>query len=547
MSRLRAIVLAACLALLTSCAPSESSVTQVLVTVNADSQIVAQLESVEVLLYSAFANDGRTPAREQRFALRSSGSERVHGIPFSFGITREGAELFALIVRGCGQGPGCTDVVVEQKQLVRFLAGRTTQIDVLLTTPCERAAERCAGVGTTCAPLATEVTPAGACVPVTESTGAFVTPSDVRFPVIPVAERGLDAGPSAIDPIMAPDAAAPAPGPLGQEDSSAADGTAAPAPTPACPADHTCSDEYPCVRDKGEGYVCRGQFADWPMPDTLPGARQPARYEVIVPGEVVRDLVTGLAWQQREPESYAGCTGAQTRKGDTCSWQEAKSYCENLSLADRRWRLPTKIELESLLDLRPSVAALDADLFFVTPLELHWTASSLPRPEDEQAYTVNFMLGYVAGTSKSMPAYVRCVHSADAPPKAIGDRFDERALELLVADRHTGLSWQHPNFSGCNATLTYDEALRFCTEFEHGFRLPSLKELLTLIDPTRRRPAIVEAFKSTTPEAGWYWSSTETRNGNEHLMVGSQRGEVARQSLAPMLDADATYCVRCIK
>jgi hypothetical protein len=547
MSRLRAIALAACLAVLASCAPSESRVTQVLVTVNADSQIIAQLESVEVLLYSAFASDGRTPAREQRFALRSSGSERVHGIPFSFGISREGAELFALIVRGCGPGVGCTDVVVEQKQLVRFLAGRTTQIDVLLTTPCERASARCVGLETTCAPLATEVTPAGACVPVTESTGAVVIPTDIRFPMLPEPERRLDAGPPAIDPIKVPDAAPLDAGALGPEDSGTGDVSAAPPLSPACPADHTCGDEYPCIRDQGEGYVCRGQLADWPMPDTLPGAKQPARYEVVVPGEVVRDLVTGLEWQQREPESYAGCTGAQTRKGDTCSWQEAKSYCENLSLANRRWRLPSKIELESLLDARATIASLDSDLFFVTPLENHWTASSLPWVEDEQAYIVNFMLNHVGAISKALPSYVRCVHSADTPPRAVGDRFDERAIELLLADRRTGLSWQHPTFSYCKAVLPYEEALRYCTEFDVGFRLPSVKELLTLVDPSKRRPAIVDAFKATTPEAGWYWSTTTTRNGSEHLVVGSQIGGVAPESQAPLRDAEASYCVRCVK
>jgi len=536
--------------LIGSCAPSEQPVTQVVVAVNADSQIAARVKSVEVRLYPAGAIDENMPARVQAFALVPGDAVVVHAIPLSFGITQQRAESFAMVVRACADGPACADVLVEQKQLVRFQKDVSLQVDVLLTSPCERAASRCAGLQTTCAPLSTDVVTAGTCVPVREVGGTVIRPGEVRFPVLPEpvqADAGgsdstttstIDAGMNALEDAAAfPNAA----------DASELVAEAAAPVARTCPLDHSCSPDYPCEPDQGTGYLCRGQFADWPMPDTLPGAKEPARYEVVAAGEVVRDLVTGLEWQQREPDSYDGCSGSVVRKGDTCSWAEAKAYCGQLRLLGSRWRVPSKVELESLLDLRGAIATLDTNTFFVTPFQNHWTASSLPWAEEEQAYVVNFMLGAVTAMEKVTPYYVRCVRSPEQPLKAEPTRYVDMEVELLMADRRTGLSWLHPSYSYCTATLGLDEASAYCADLAQGFRLPSMKELLTLVDPTERRPAIVEAFKATTPEAGWYWSTTKSRDGTENYVVGSQIGGVALRSAAALRDDEASYCVRCVQ
>src|SRR3712207_5444308 len=75
----------------------------------------------------------------------------------------------------------------------------------------------------------------------------------------------------------------------------------------------------------------------------------------------------------------------------------------------------------------------------------------------------------------------------DAPP----DRYTINASQGLVTDVRTGLVWQQaPNAM----QYTWDAANTYCRGLTlggmTGFRIPTLKELMTLVDPTRVRPAI---------------------------------------------------------
>lgn len=68
-----------------------------------------------------------------------------------------------------------------------------------------------------------------------------------------------------------------------------------------------------------------------------------------------------------------------------------------------------------------------------------------------------------------------------------------------VQDRLTGLTWQWPVDS-----FTWEAAKAHCSQLTGGWRLPSLKELLTLVDPTRINPAIdVDAFPGTPADEFW--------------------------------------------
>ncbi|MBD3326874.1 DUF1566 domain-containing protein [candidate division KSB3 bacterium] len=65
----------------------------------------------------------------------------------------------------------------------------------------------------------------------------------------------------------------------------------------------------------------------------------------------VRDLATGLTWQQADD-------------GVTRNWEEALAYCEDLTLADSsNWRLPNAKELQSIVDYTSNYPALDTSVF----------------------------------------------------------------------------------------------------------------------------------------------------------------------------------------
>jgi hypothetical protein len=117
-------------------------------------------------------------------------------------------------------------------------------------------------------------------------------------------------------------------------------------------------------------------FAQWPMPHPDGGAI--ATYTVDEANDVVLDRVTGLTWQRAAgPGTYV--------------WAQAKLYCDNLSYGGQSdWRLPTRIELVSLLDYtKLGQPSIDADAFPETVAGRFWTASeSSAYPQSR--WTVDF-------------------------------------------------------------------------------------------------------------------------------------------------------------
>jgi Protein of unknown function (DUF1566) len=94
--------------------------------------------------------------------------------------------------------------------------------------------------------------------------------------------------------------------------------------------------------------------------------------------------------------------------------------------------------------------------------------------------------------------------TADAPD----DRFTYPNGQDTVFDTKTGLTWQRAVPS---QTYSQDAALTYCATATGlpgtGWRLPSMKELETIVDESRWGPAIATtAFPSTPADA--FWSSS---------------------------------------
>lgn len=490
--------------------------TQLVVMVSADAPLSRALKALKVQLFPLNASDERAPSRVQTFPLDTPGAP---ALPLSFGITRSRAEQLLLVVKGCGDGPACEQPAATQKMRVRFVPHRTLAVSVVLTRACADAELRCAGLMQTCAPLDGERASAGTCLPVAEALAVPVEAGDELFPFIPEPPT--------------PDASTP---------------SDAPSETALCPP-NSCTEDYPCERDQGGGLICRGQHADWPMPDALPGARVAPRYDVDALPGVVRDTVTGLSWQREVPATLPGCSGRESTVGDSCTWDEARAYCAGLSLAGEGFRLPTKVELESLLDFRPEVRTLDPEIFFLTSESLpYWTGSTYLSTESRsRAYAVSFSTALTNSEEKQRSLAVRCVRSPDEPPRAITDRYVPRPSEALLGDARTGLVWSAR--AVCGIVPTYEAAVDLCAAMAH-LRVPSAKELLTLVDPTRSRPAIDPIFAGT-PEAGLFWTSTPAKFGASRALVASANGHLLTQGLASRTIDDMSvpppYCVRCIQ
>lgn len=159
-----------------------------------------------------------------------------------------------------------------------------------------------------------------------------------------------------------------------------------------CPTSYSAT--YPCKASTAADYTCRGQFADWPMPDR--GNKVSPSYESTA--DVVIDKVTGLIWERVILE------GMPYKR----RWQDSITYCEGVTTGGYSdWRLPTKIELESLVDIT-ALPAIDPTAFPDTPSDVFWTSSPCAGAASS-AWAIAFGGGDTQALGTTKGAYARCV------------------------------------------------------------------------------------------------------------------------------------------
>jgi hypothetical protein len=272
------------------------------------------------------------------------------------------------------------------------------------------------------------------------------------------------------------------------------------------------------------------KWACWKMPNpTGSGLPNPASYTVA--NGIVHDNVTCLDWQQVE-------------SGSSYTNADAITYCASLALGGNSdWRVPTRVETESIMDWTRSPAI---DAAFTAVSGFHKTGSDwiltirqagagktcgaaaagdggLATSGGTCAWAFNFGDGivsnaYAAGTA----GRVRCVRG-----NGTGEAFADPAVAPPnqytaisadeVQDNYTGLIWQRTGNS--SGLISWDQAVTYCSSLTIGgntWRLPSVRELATLVDEAQVAPAINRTmFPSTQYGArsnNWYWASHAQRN-----------------------------------
>lgn len=135
----------------------------------------------------------------------------------------------------------------------------------------------------------------------------------------------------------------------------------------------------------------------------------------------------------------------------------------------------------------------------------------------------------------------------DAPP----GRYS--VTSLVVKDNRTGLEWQRfvPNaISGCADSFhcSHSAAQSYCQNLvldgTNNWRLPSLPELLTIMDPTLPSPALDRlAFPNAS---GCYWSSSPVVKYPGLWWVGCD-GDSGFFIETPEIDPQDIWPVRCVR
>jgi hypothetical protein len=138
---------------------------------------------------------------------------------------------------------------------------------------------------------------------------------------------------------------------------------------------------------------------EWPIPNSqvnvTAGAPNLESYTPNGDGTVT-DNVTGLIWQQSVPLNVY-------------TWSEAIAYCPTLQLAGHDdWRLPSLVELFSIVDDGQANPSINSTYFPSTPVNYFWSSSPMAGSATN-AWSVDFYDSNPTVNGISNPYSVRCV------------------------------------------------------------------------------------------------------------------------------------------
>ncbi|MBN1652724.1 MAG: DUF1566 domain-containing protein [Deltaproteobacteria bacterium] len=242
------------------------------------------------------------------------------------------------------------------------------------------------------------------------------------------------------------------------------------------------------------------------------------------------DTSTGLIWQK----CSAGQSGEDclTDTATAYDWEDAKAFCETLTLGDfSDWRLPTIHELISIIDYSTAKPAIDTTVFPATPkVAGYWSSSGYVDASlrsSGRAWGVNFTDGLVDNNTSTMKAAVRCVRGKEL---GLGQfTVIESPDGNIVSDPSTGLTWLACPIgrsgggcaSGTGTLFNSPDAVDSCRTLNargyagyNDWRLPNLKELISIVDYSKNSPAIDGDAFPNTANVG-FWSSTTTAESSE--------------------------------
>ncbi|MGE4440444.1 MAG: DUF1566 domain-containing protein [Desulfomicrobium sp.] len=283
-----------------------------------------------------------------------------------------------------------------------------------------------------------------------------------------------------------------------------------------------------CFDAEGKPVDCPGSGQDgefrtglpWPIP----------RFELLE-NDLVLDRLTGLVWPRTAslgdfPMSWTEALDAVARMNEENAFGHAD------------WRLPNRRELSSLISYSHHRPALPAVHPFTVSQTWYWTSTTASLAPG-YAWHVHLEGGRMFYGDKTRDAMVWPVRGESAVLSRTGQRRCWDALGAVIAcaatgqdgDSCSGAPWPQPRFAmeegGVRDMLTgllwarSTDHLGICTweeallaakkrrETGRAWRLPTIRELESLVDAEHHDPALPENHPFTdTREA--YWSSTSS-------------------------------------
>jgi hypothetical protein len=240
---------------------------------------------------------------------------------------------------------------------------------------------------------------------------------------------------------------------------------------------------------------------------------------------MVRDNVTGLIWEVKtddgsvhdkdnkytwydsNPDTNGGDAGTPGEGTDTEDFINELNSSNYGGHSD--WRLPTPEELQSIVDYGTYYPTIN-DSYFPNTMSSYYWSSATSAYKSGHAWYVHFSGSYVGFHNKTNTYYVRAVRAGQS------GSLDHLVIngDGTVTDTDTGLMWQQETAEEMNweASLIYCENLSLAGYSD--WRLPTVKELASIVDLSKINPAIDKDYFPDTMSSS-YWSST-TVNYSSH-------------------------------
>lgn len=242
----------------------------------------------------------------------------------------------------------------------------------------------------------------------------------------------------------------------------------------------------------------------------------------------VYDKVTCLTWQKTLNTPTPASLGV-TSPGVL---NDNVAYCAALASSSyggfSDWRIPTRIELTSVLDYTRTTNALSPPLTGTSGFERtsslwYETIAMLNNAMSGWAFNLSGDTSTYSGSGLTSNAFgdatnavTRCVRG-NGTGEALMQQAVEPATHYTIAtgevtDNYTGLVWQQVYSA---TAMPWSAAAGYCSGLGlngHTWRMPSLKEMATLVNEATVGPAVNKTAFPNTLFCGnttWYWGSEQ--------------------------------------
>jgi hypothetical protein len=263
--------------------------------------------------------------------------------------------------------------------------------------------------------------------------------------------------------------------------------------------------------------------------------------------DCVRDNKTGLIWEGKPTDGVRSFANRykfndkipSINVGLTAVYETDVKNALLCGFSD--WRMPEIYELMTLVDYSIAFSSQAPRLsvtWFPNSKTNYWSGTA--DAQGSIGWTFSVTDGATFATiSQAADQPVRLVRGSLYATPAIrftinsaGDEVLDNKTGLTWARCQVGLTWSGSTCSGSASVMTHEAALTYAAG-QGAWRLPNVKELITIIDYTKFTPAMDSSVFSSPPldRQIYTWSSTpHVRPGasaSEALSVGFSIGNVA--------------------